>query len=35
MMQMMLILLDGIPAKATAQLKDGDNVQFIPLSAGG
>jgi len=35
MMQMMLILLDGVPAKPTASLKDGDHVQFIPLSAGG
>jgi molybdopterin converting factor small subunit len=35
MMQMMLILLDGVPAKPTASLKDGDRVQFIPLSAGG
>jgi len=35
MMPLMLILLDGIPAKPTAQLKDGDNVQFIPLAAGG
>ena len=35
MMQMMLILLDGVPAKLTASLKDEDRVQFIPLSAGG
>jgi len=35
MMQMMLILLDGVPAKPTASLKDEDRVQFIPLSAGG
>lgn len=35
MMQMMLILLNGVPAKPTASLKDGDRVQFIPLSAGG
>ena len=35
MMQMMLILLDGVPAKPTASLKEGDRVQFIPLSAGG
>jgi len=35
MMQLMLILLDGVPAKPTASLKDGDRVQFIPLSAGG
>ena len=35
MMQMMLILLDGVPAKPAASLKDADRVQFIPLSAGG
>ncbi|MGA2791543.1 MAG: MoaD/ThiS family protein [Candidatus Bathyarchaeia archaeon] len=35
MMQMMLILLNGVPAKPSASLKDGDRVQFIPLSAGG
>jgi len=35
MMQMMLILLDGVPAKPTAALKDGDHVQLIPLTAGG
>jgi molybdopterin converting factor small subunit len=35
MMRMMLILLDGVPAKPTASLKDEDRVQFIPLSAGG
>jgi ThiS family len=35
MMQMTLILLDGVPAKPTATLKDGDRLQFIPLTAGG
>ena len=35
MMQTMLILLDGVAAKPTASLRDGDMVQFIPLSAGG
>jgi len=35
MMQMMLTLVDGIPAKPSALLKDGDVVQLIPLSAGG
>ena len=35
MMRGMVILLDGVPAKPSASLKDGDNVQFIPLSAGG
>jgi molybdopterin converting factor small subunit len=34
-MQMTLILLDGVPAKPTATLKDGDRLQFIPLTAGG
>lgn len=31
----MLILLDGMPSKPTALLKDGDTVQFIPTFAGG
>jgi molybdopterin converting factor small subunit len=35
MIQTMLILLDGIPAKPAVSLKDGDNIQFIPVSAGG
>ena len=35
MMQMMLTLLNGNPATPNAPLKDGDVVQFIPLSAGG
>jgi molybdopterin converting factor small subunit len=34
-MQMMLTLVDGIPAKPSASLKDGDVIQLIPLSAGG
>lgn len=35
MVSTMLILLKGIPAKSDASLKDGDELQFIPLSAGG
>ncbi len=35
MMQLMLPLLNGIPAKPNASLKDGDVIQFIALSAGG
>ncbi|MGP8071247.1 MAG: MoaD/ThiS family protein [Candidatus Bathyarchaeia archaeon] len=35
MMQLMLMLLNGIPAKPIAPLKDGDVIQFIPMSAGG
>ena len=35
MIQLMLTLLNGIPAKPSASLKDGDVIQFIPLSAGG
>jgi molybdopterin converting factor small subunit len=35
MMQTMMVLLNGVAAKPTASLKDGDVVQFIPLSAGG
>jgi len=31
----MMILLDGVPSQSTASLKNGDAVQFIPLSAGG
>jgi molybdopterin converting factor small subunit len=35
MMGTMLILLDGAPSKPSAALRDGDTVQFIPLTAGG
>jgi len=35
MVDSMMILLDGVPSKATAPLKDGDTIQFIPLTAGG
>ena len=35
MMGTMLILLDGAPSKPSASLRDGDTVQFIPLTAGG
>ena len=35
MMQMILTLVDGVPAKPTASLNDGDVIQLIPLSAGG
>ncbi|MGA3108150.1 MAG: MoaD/ThiS family protein [Candidatus Bathyarchaeia archaeon] len=35
MMQMMLTLVDGVPAKSSASLNDGDVIQLIPLSAGG
>jgi len=35
MMRMMLILLNGVPAKPSRSLKNGDRIQFIPLSAGG
>ena len=31
----MLILLDGMPSTPATSLKDGDTVQFIPMSAGG
>jgi molybdopterin converting factor small subunit len=31
----MMILLDGVPSQPTASLRDGDTIQFIPLSAGG
>ena len=35
MIQLMLTLLNGIPAKSNASLKDGDIIQFIPLFASG
>lgn len=35
MMQMMMTLVNGIPSKSSRLLKDGDEVQFIPLTAGG
>lgn len=35
MMQMMLMLVDGVPAKPSVSLNDGDVIQLIPLSAGG
>lgn len=35
MIQLMLTLLNGLPAKLSAALNDGDVIQFIPLSAGG
>ena len=35
MIQLMLTLLNGIPAKPSASLNDGDVIQFMPLSAGG
>jgi len=35
MVTTMMILLDGAPSKPSASLKDGDTVQFIPLTAGG
>ena len=31
----MIMLLDGVPSQPTALLRDGDTVQFIPLTAGG
>lgn len=31
----MMILLDGVPSKPSASLRDGDTIQFIPLTAGG
>jgi len=31
----MFILLDGVPSRPSAGLKDGDTVQFIPMVAGG
>jgi molybdopterin converting factor small subunit len=31
----MMILLDGVPSKPSASLRDEDTIQFIPLSAGG
>jgi molybdopterin converting factor small subunit len=35
MTQMMLMLLNGVPARPNSLLKHGDVIQFIPLSAGG
>ena len=35
MMGTMLILLNGISSKPSAVLRDGDIVQFVPLSVGG
>ena len=35
MINTMLKLLDGTPSEPSATLKDGDTVQFIPLTAGG
>jgi len=35
MMMSMWILINGVPAKPTAPLKDGDEVDLIPLVAGG
>ncbi|MGA2460660.1 MAG: MoaD/ThiS family protein [Candidatus Bathyarchaeia archaeon] len=35
MMASMLILVDGAPAKTGAGLEDGNEVDFIPLVAGG
>ncbi|HUK28932.1 MAG TPA: MoaD/ThiS family protein [Candidatus Acidoferrales bacterium] len=35
MVTTMMVLLDGAPSKPSASLKDGDTVQFIPLTAGG
>ena len=35
MVYSMLILLDGVPSKPSALLRDGDTIQFVPLSAGG
>ena len=34
MLTMMLTLIDGVPAKPSASLKDGDVIQLISLSAG-
>jgi molybdopterin converting factor small subunit len=31
----MLVLLNGVPSKPTAPLRDGDTIQFIPVSSGG
>jgi molybdopterin converting factor small subunit len=31
----MFILLDGVPSRPSAALRDGDTVQFIPMVAGG
>jgi hypothetical protein len=35
MIDTMLILLDGAPSEPSAMLRDGDSVQFIPLTVGG
>ena len=35
MMSSMLILLNGVPSRPSAPLRDGDTAQFIPLTAGG
>ncbi len=35
MLRSMLILIDGVPAYPDAPLRDGDEVDFIPTSAGG
>jgi molybdopterin converting factor small subunit len=35
MMATMMILLNGVPTQPSASLRNGDTIQFIPLSAGG
>ena len=35
MMNTMMILVDGAPTKANVLLKDGDEVDLVPLAAGG
>ena len=35
MIDTMLILLNGVPSTPSAALKDGDTVQFMPITAGG
>jgi molybdopterin converting factor small subunit len=35
MIPSMMVLIDGVPAKATSSLSDGDEVDFIPAVAGG
>ncbi|MGH9919873.1 MAG: MoaD/ThiS family protein [Nitrososphaerales archaeon] len=35
MMPTMMILIDGVPAQPSTQLRNGDEVDFIPAIAGG
>jgi molybdopterin converting factor small subunit len=35
MMPSMMVLIDGVVAKGGSALKDGDEVDFVPMMAGG